>query len=209
VTDLNWTPVSPLQKTIAASASIAANTGIHLTEVRDFAAVQVMARRGKWTDTAKVAKLAFGVAPANELKKLNGKNCTLIWSGPDQFLVMSAMRDRQPFADLGRKFSGCASLSEQTDGRALVSVTGPKVRDMLAKVCSLDLHPDVFPVGTAAVTAIDHLSTNIWRDEDSADGHATFYVLMLSTFAVSLWGLLVDSSAEYGVKNDTSSYPNK
>jgi methylglutamate dehydrogenase subunit D len=206
VTDLNWIPVSPLQQTTIVHATSATHVGIQLTEIRDFAAVQIMARRGKLAQTVKAAKVAFGVSPASAPKLVQGKNASLIWSGPDQFIALSSISARLSHGELIQHFGTSASLSEQSDGRVIVSITGPKVRDMLAKVCSLDLHPQVFPVGTAAVTAIDHLSTNIWRDADNDAGHAVFKLLFLSTFAVSLWGLLVDSSAEYGVKIETRAY---
>ena len=100
-------------------------------------------------------------------------------------------------------FAGTASLSEQSDGRSLIRISGARARDMLAKVCSLDLHPAVFPVGAAAATSIDHTSVNLWRGED-ADGEAVFYLLVFATFAESLWHTLLDSGAEYGISIDAT-----
>ncbi len=206
MTDLIWTPASALQETIAAHKPHTGTHGISLTELRDTALVQVMARRGKCAETAKAVKLVFGVAPPDRPGVAKSKNFTLIWSGPDQFLALSTVKDRHSNQDLNHHFGGLASLSDQSDGRVLVSVSGSRVRDMLAKICSLDLHPDVFPIGCAAITAIDHLSTNIWRGDDNSDGHTVFNLLLLSTFAVSLWALLMDASAEYGVKVETKTY---
>jgi sarcosine oxidase subunit gamma len=94
-----------------------------------------------------------------------------------------------------------ASLAEQSDGRSLLRISGARARDMLAKVCSLDLHPAVFPVGTAAATSIDHTSVNLWRGAASS-GEAVFYLLVFATFAESLWHTLLDSGAEYGITID-------
>ena len=125
----------------------------------------------------------------------------LIWSGPDQFLVLSP---RGSATEKARSlFSGTASLSEQSDGRSLIRISGTRARDMLAKVCSLDLHPSVFPVGAAAATSIDHTSVNLWRGADSA-GEAVFHLLVFATFAESLWHTLLDSGAEYGITIDAA-----
>ena len=99
-----------------------------------------------------------------------------------------------------RSFAGFASLSEQSDGRALIRISGPRARDLLAKFCSLDLHPAAFPVGSAAATSIDHTPVTLWRDEDGADGAAVFNLLVFSSFAESLWHTILDSGAEYGIE---------
>jgi len=69
---------------------------------------------------------------------------------------------------------------------------------MLAKVSSIDLHPDVFGVGAAAATSMDHTSVTLWRNNDR-DGQAVFNLLVFGTFAESLWHTILDSAAEYGV----------
>ena len=104
---------------------------------------------------------------------------------------------------IGLIVSGIASLSEQSDGRSLIRISGSRARDMLAKVCSLDLHPAAFPDGAAAASSIDHTSVNLWRGKDVGD-EATFYLLVFATFAESLWHTLLDSGAEYGIAIDTA-----
>ena len=146
----------------------------------------------------------YGKAPLRPGRRRSRPNgALLIWSGPDQFLV-SARRAAKSAMDTARSaFAGMASLSEQSDGRSLIRISGPRARDMLAKVCSLDLHPAVFPVGAAAATSIDHTSVNLWRGKD-ADGEAMFHLLVFSTFAESLWHTLLDFGAEYGIAIDAA-----
>jgi sarcosine oxidase subunit gamma len=131
-----------------------------------------------------------------------GPKATLIWSGPQQFLALMAgghgPDGPQRLADA---FAGSASLSDQSDGRALIRIAGPRARDLLAKVCSVDLHPKVFPVGAAAATSIDHTGVNLWRAADE-EGGAAFNLLVFSTFAGSLWHTLLDHAAEFGVEVD-------
>ncbi|TIM65037.1 MAG: sarcosine oxidase subunit gamma, partial [Mesorhizobium sp.] len=63
--------------------------GISLTEARNFDLIQVMARRGKQAELANAAKARFGMAAPDAPKAVSASDVTLIWSGPDQFLVLS------------------------------------------------------------------------------------------------------------------------
>jgi sarcosine oxidase subunit gamma len=207
VVDYLWSPQSPLQKAVVPGrlGAQARQPGISLTELRDFSLVQVMARRGQWAETAKAAKKLFKVDAPERPGAAFGETAILVWSGPDQFMALiagSGMAD--PLAPLKAAFAGAASLSDQSDGRSLIRISGPRVRDALAKLCSLDLHDSVFTIGSAAATSIDHTGVNLWRAPDAPDGNPVFLLLVFSTFANSLWHTLVDAAAEYGIEADTA-----
>ncbi|MBM2713130.1 sarcosine oxidase subunit gamma [Mesorhizobium caraganae] len=195
--EFSWDVRSPLDRALVAGAYGArGDAGVSLTEIRDFDLVQVMARRGKAVDMAKAAKARFGVAAPQTPKAVETPDATLIWSGPDQFFVLSKGGKH---AALAPAFAQSASLSDQSHARVLISISGVKARTMLAKLSSIDLHPDAFPVGAAAATSMDHTSVTLWRENDRADGLAVFNLLAFATFAESLWHTMLDSAAEYGV----------
>ncbi|MBZ9861898.1 sarcosine oxidase subunit gamma [Mesorhizobium sp. CA12] len=197
--DFSWDMRSPLDRALVAGAYGAhGDAGVALTEIRDFNLVQVMARRGKATEMAKAAKARFGVASPETPKAVDTADAALIWSGPDQFLVLSN-GGKHTIEALAPVFVGSASLSDQSHARVLISISGEKARTMLAKLSSIDLHPDVFAVGVAAATSMDHTSITLWRDKDRANGQAVFNLLVFATFAESLWHTILDSAAEYGV----------
>lgn len=197
--ELSWTATTPLSRIYAPGTHGVTKTPARLSmgELIGFELVQVMSRRGMWSPTDQACKDAYGQAAPAKPQAVKAEGALLIWSGPDQFLVLSPRGAALERARLA--FAGMASLSEQSDGRCLLRVSGVRARDMLAKVCSLDLHPGVFPAGAAAATSIDHTSVNLWRGDDSASGEAVFFLLVFSTFAESLWHTLLDSGAEYGV----------
>jgi sarcosine oxidase subunit gamma len=201
VVDYLWNAQSPLQNALAVGrhGATAGQTGVTLEEVREIELTQVMARRGSWAETAKAAKKLFGIEPPSSPQAVVGKGATLIWSGPHQFIVFARKPQGAEQQDKIRKaFFGNASLSDQSDGRCLISISGPRARDALAKFSSLDLDDVAFVAGTAATTSIDHTSVNLWR---GADGAApVYYVLVFSSFADSVWHTIVDSSLEYGVE---------
>jgi sarcosine oxidase subunit gamma len=200
VPDFTWETQSPLRKALVAGRLGAAGgaAGVTLKEVRDTSLVQVMARRGQAAATAKAAKKLFGVEPPSTPKAVTGKTATLVWSGADQFLAFAPRSDDAFYPKLSEAFAGVASLSDQSDGRCVMRISGPRARDALAKFCSLDLHDSVFPVGAAASTAIDHTNASIWRSADEA-GEAVYNILVFTSFSDSLWHTIADASLEYGL----------
>lgn len=197
--EFSWDVCSPLGRALVPGAYGAqGDAGVSLTEIRNFDLVQVMARRGKAADMAKATKARFGVAAPQTPKAVGTSDATLIWSGPDQFFVLSK-DDKHGIGALAPAFAQSASLSDQSHARVLISISGVKARTMLAKLSSIDLHPDAFPVGAAAATSMDHTSVTLWRENDRADGLAVFNLLVFATFAESLWHTMLDSAVEYGV----------
>jgi heterotetrameric sarcosine oxidase gamma subunit len=203
VAELFWTQTSPLSRVYAAGRHGVkeGDAGLTMVELCDFELVQVMARRGQWSAVAGAGEDAYGAAVPAGPQAVEANGVVLIWSGPDQFLVLSPQSAGPAMEKARSTFTNIASLSEQSAGRALIRIAGPRARDMLAKVCSLDLHPAVFPEGAAAATSIDHTPVNLWRGKDS-DSSAAFYLLVFATFAESLWHTLLDSGAEYGISVD-------
>ncbi|MBN9552169.1 MAG: sarcosine oxidase subunit gamma [Alphaproteobacteria bacterium] len=196
--EFSWEVRSPLERVLVAGPYGAqGDAGVSLTEIRNVDLVQMMARRGKATEIAKAAKARFGVASPETPKAVGTADARLIWSGPDQFLVLSK-GGKHSIEALAPGFAGSASLSDQSHARALISISGKKARAMLAKLSSIDLHPDVFGVGAAAATSMDHTSVTLWRGDDR-NGQAVFNLLVFATFAESLWHTMLDSAAEYGV----------
>jgi heterotetrameric sarcosine oxidase gamma subunit len=200
VVEFSWVPCSPLEKALVPGAHGARGieAGVSLTEIRNFDLIQVMARRGKTVEMVKAAKGQFGIAAPETPKAAGAADTTLIWSGPDQFLVLSK-GGKHSMEALAPVFATSGSLSDQSHARVLISISGAKARTMLAKLSSVDLHPDAFAVDTAAATSMDHTSVTLWRGSDRPDGQAVFNLLVFATFAESLWNTMLDSAAEYGV----------
>lgn len=195
--ELNWTPTAPLQ-TVAETRHHGASgveVGITVAETRSFQLVLVLARRGQAAAMRKTAKTQFGTDPGEDAKTVAGKNRSLmIWSGPDQFYVLTPEAKAKPLSRLQNAFSKSASLSDQSNGRSLIRISGPRVRDCLAKMLSIDLHSDVLPAGCTAATQMAHMAVNVWRDDDD-----TFNILVFTSFAESLWRTILDQGAEYGI----------
>jgi len=118
-----------------------------------------------------------------------------VWAGPGQWLLVA--ESTAGFADTLQALSGLAAVADQSSGRAVLRLSGSRIREALAKGCMLDLHPAAFPVGMTALTSIAHIGVHLWRAEDGPDG-AVFEIMVARSMAGSFWSWLSASVAEFG-----------
>lgn len=192
-------PLDHLQ--LAARAVASAETPVGMSERPFLAHVNI---RGDAGDTAflEAAKSAIGVdlpVAANTVAS-KGK-LDAIWLGPDEWLIQSTAgedgleQEGKLAGKLRKAFEGqFVSVTEAGEGRTCITISGARARDVIAKGCPLDLHPDAFGAGQCAQTHIARALTLLHcRDADTIDIH------VLRSFAEYLWVWLEDASREYGV----------
>ena len=61
---------------------------------------------------------------------------------------------------------GLASISDQSGGRTVLRISGPRARDVLAKGLPIDLDPRGFPLGSAATSTISLMGVQLWQTGD-------------------------------------------
>ena len=85
----------------------------------------------------------------------SGERSTL-WLGPDEWLVTGSSGTAPSIIqDLTRALAGAhASLIDVSANRAVIDLIGPGARDLLAKGCTLDLHPSRWRAGMCAQTTL-------------------------------------------------------
>ena len=128
-----------------------------------------------------------------------------IWLGPDEWLLLGssvaefdpsapAVRERE-LGELLRPVGGAATdVSAQRLG---IRLGGPRARDVLAKGCSIDLHPSRFGIGTAVQTTLGLAGVVLLALPAGADGHPEYLVLVRSSFAGYLATWLLDAALEF------------
>jgi sarcosine oxidase, subunit gamma len=100
------------------------------------------------------AEAALGCAlPLEANTSTAGDECEVLWLGPDEWLITG---DRAANGSHALPVTS-ACLTDVSHGRAAWRLRGPRVRDVLAKGCSLDLHPRAFQPGQCAQTSIAHV----------------------------------------------------
>lgn len=193
-TTLTWKPCSAW-KGIASEGNFgvadAKGISIELLENLGFA---TLIASPSFELSQKLESLLSGPLP-DRPQIVSGESHDAIWSGPGQWLLRA--KSRRDFATLLSELSEHASISEQSDGRAILRLSGPRVRDVLAKGVMIDLHPQAFAIGDAAVTSVAHIGVQFWRLPDGPNG-AVFEFSVPRSMAGSFWSWLTASAAEYG-----------
>lgn len=122
--------------------------------------------------------------------------CHLLWTGPDQWLIAADPGDR---ADVERLLTACRPhglVVDQSDGRALLTVSGSRARNALAKGIPCDLHPRVFKPGMTMLTTAAAVALQLWQ----IDEQPTYMLALPRSFAEGFWSWLTHAAAEYGAR---------
>ena len=79
-----------------------------------------------------------------------------LWLGPDEWLILTPDdRTEEVAGRLRAEFRAeFAAITDVSAASAVIRLTGPRVRDVLAAGCPLDLHPRAFHVGRCAQTIL-------------------------------------------------------
>ncbi|KQO93397.1 sarcosine oxidase subunit gamma family protein [Methylobacterium sp. Leaf91] len=166
--------------------------GLTLTLRDEFGLATVIAVKGRTDALQQVLGERFGWSlPDTGTASLTGER-GLVWSGPDQWLAL--FETRQEMAGLGEALQGIAAVTDQSDARAIVRVSGPDARAFLAKGLAIDLHPRAFQPGQVAVTALAHMGAQIWQ----RDAAPIYDLAVARSFAGSVWSWLSHAAAEFG-----------
>ena len=168
--------------------------GLVLQELTQFALASVIARKGQAAQVATAAQQAFGASLPSTPAIVASNELTFVWSGPNHWLALGPQSAEAVEARLGAVFGMHASVFDQSGGRVMLELHGPRVRDVLAKGVSIDLHPRAFRTGAVAVTTASHLAVHLWQVADEP----VYRLLVVRTWFDSLWRWLAASAAEYG-----------
>lgn len=193
----NWIPQSPWRG-IAAAGTFGKSgaPGIKIVLRDQVGMATVIAERGNDEALAEALQRVAGLDLPRQPECIQHGDCKIIWNGPAQWLLVTDTR-----AALDRVRSGLAStaaMAEQSDSRAVLSVSGWQVPALLAKGAMIDLHPRAFPEGAVALTSLAHIVIMLWRTHDGPDG-AVFEIIVPRSMAGSFWSWLSASAAEFGM----------
>jgi sarcosine oxidase subunit gamma len=186
----------------AARLAAANDAGVIVRERTDYALAMVIARRGRQADLAARASTWGVTLPQGPTRQAQG-SLAFIGVGPGRWLATrdngAGVKGTVPWAkSLARDLAGLASVSDQTDGYAVLRVGGRHVRNMLAKGVAIDLHPHAFCASDVAVTQIAHMGVTLWQMDD----RPTFEIAVFRSLAGSFWHWLAASAEEFGLAVD-------
>jgi heterotetrameric sarcosine oxidase gamma subunit len=136
-----------------------------------------------------IARAGQGEATAAALKGRDAQ-----WAGPDQYFVLAEGRGEGALhRELKASLAGIASVADQSHGRVIIRVSGPKARAVLAKGTPVDLHPQEFPIGKSALTQMAHVGVHLTRA-----GENLYDLSVFRGFAESFWEWITEQAEEFG-----------
>ncbi len=115
-------------------------------------------------------KAATGVdMPAQMGASVKGAS-GILWMSPDEAMVLAPLGDAPALAgELQKKLSKTHALVvDVSDARAVFELTGPNVRDVLAKLAPVDTHPDVLALGALRRTRMGQVACAFWLMSDTS-----------------------------------------
>ncbi len=175
--------------------------GVTIAERTNIGLATVACRKGQDEGLKASVGEAYGVDLPFASKIARGKNVSFIGTGPGQWLAVSESLENQALADdLIAKLKGLASIVDQSDGRAVIRLSGPRARDVLAKGLAIDLDPRVFPADGAVTSTISHMGVQLWQEAPES-----YDIALFRSVAESFWRWLTASAAEFGYEVVTAS----
>ncbi|NER63858.1 sarcosine oxidase subunit gamma family protein [Pseudomonas sp. MAFF212427] len=139
---------------------------------------------------------ALGLELPVALTVVANGDTSLQWLGPDEWLLIVPGGEELAAEQTLREALGeqHVQIVNVSGGQTVIELSGPKVREVLMKSTSYDVHPNNFPVGKAVGTVFAKSQLLIRRT-----GEDTWELLVRRSFSDYWWMWLQDASAEYGL----------
>ena len=194
------TPASPLASLRERFAALPAAVAI--------AEEPFLAMADLWVDPAGPGGAAAREALGFDLPTTPSSSVTVgatsaIWLGPQEWLVVG--RSASPEADLHAAVGAHGGAAVDVSGqRTTVRLKGSRVRNVLAKGCSIDLHPRVFRAGAAVQTMLGLAAVILIALDDNG---TDYRVLVRASFARYLGEWLLDAAGEFAPHDPGSAPP--
>ena len=169
--------------------------GVVIEERAGLGLATVAARKGQADALKRAVASAYGVELPDSSHIAGGPSVRFVGYGPGQWLAVSETLAGEALArDLAQNLRGLASISDQSGGRTVLRVSGPRARAVLAKGLPIDLHPLAFGTGSAATSTISLMGVQLWQTDDAP----TYELAIFRSVSASFWRWLTASAAEFG-----------
>ncbi len=169
--------------------------GVVIEERVGLGLATVAARKGQADALQRTVTSAYGVELPDSSHIAGGPSVRFVGYGPGQWLAVSETLAGEALArDLAQNLRGLASISDQSGGRTVLLVSGPRARAVLGKGLPIDLHPLSFGTGSAATSTISLMGVQLWQTDDAP----TYELAIFRSVSASFWRWLTASAAEFG-----------
>ncbi|GAW35780.1 sarcosine oxidase, gamma subunit family [Roseovarius sp. A-2] len=138
--------------------------GVRLWAPADLALVSLALPLGREDAADRAIKSAYGVdLPEIGRSVLAEDDTRLIRLAPDLAFALFTHATPDAGRVVAQRLNDALYTTDQTDVWVALALSGPDARRALERICPIDLHPQVFGLGHAARTVMEHLGVLILR----------------------------------------------
>jgi methylglutamate dehydrogenase subunit D len=159
--------------------------GVTVCARNDIRLATVLARKAKHEAVARRVREHFHIELPRAPLRASANAVAFAGTSPGAWLASYDKGDNTFATSLKQILGDLASVSEQSDGYAVLRLAGPEVRGTLARLVPVDTHATAFPTGRVAVTVAAHIGMVLWRLDDDAEGSPVFEIAVPRSFATS------------------------
>lgn len=159
----------------------------------DVSLATLVAGRNGQTALSEAVKAAVHVS-LPKAAFVQGGELGFVGTGPGRWTVCSDQSADALLETLERIAGAAASVTDQSDGVVVYELTGPKVRETLAKLVDIDVDAAVFKAGSAATTHVALIGSTFWQIDD----RPTIRMTVARSYAPAFLRALAGAAAEYG-----------
>jgi sarcosine oxidase subunit gamma len=179
-------------------ADVIGNRDVALAERTGLEMAQVSAWPLTLIEVSRILTEILGLSPPPLPNTVNSQGETnILGLGPNRWLIVRPAKSQRNLAsELAEQLSpNLAAVAELGAGRCVLTLSGFRSREVLAKGLPLDLSASKFPAGRCAQSAMAHIGVLV-----VAKGEDAFEIFVYRSFAQHLWEVLTDAAVEFGVE---------
>jgi len=159
----------------------------------------IILRRGQRETLAQRVRKHYDIELPRGSVRAAAREVGFLGLGPDSWLASKELGGNDFAVSIRAVLGPIASVSDQSDGYAVLRLSGSRVRETLTKLIPIDLHPRAFLPGDVASTVASRFGVTLWRLADAPDKSSVFEIAMFRSVAASFWHALSESAAEFGL----------
>lgn len=176
--------------------------GLKLAEIPHTAKINLRGDRGDDGFRQAIRDVVGTEPPPGPEAWIGREGTAILGLGPDEWLVIGPVGAEGDLTDrLEAALSGrFVAVTDVTENWTVIAATGPKLREVLAKGCPLDLHPRTVRPGFVGQSVVMHADVIVHLMADGSDGQApSVHLYVRRSFAPYLRDWLADAALEFGV----------
>jgi sarcosine oxidase subunit gamma len=160
--------------------------GVAIVERDGAGLATVQARKGRAAALRSAVAENFALELPMGTRRVCAGGIAFAGTGPGTWLASKEDGGNAFAASLSQALGDLASVADQSDGLGILRLSGPRVRDVLARLVPIDVHSRAFNVGDVASTVSGYVGVTLWRLEDGAEGAPAFEIALYRSFAGTL-----------------------